>query len=364
MPQPATFTLQHLAAFLEGTLQDPEASSLRIAHVTNLEVSAPDSIAFVEGEQYLEAATGSTAVAFVTPPGVEVPGRPSIYVRNPRLAFARLLSLFYPPRTAEPGIHPSAVIAPSATIDASASIGPGCVIGSKVVIGAGAELAARCVIGEHAQLGERVKLSPLVWVGPHVKLGCDLLVHARTQLGTAALASSNRLQAAEEGAPASVGAEQAGPAPWTLVLGNHIEIGALCVIEAGTTRPTTVEDGTKIDNLVYVGSGAHVGGKGILVSQALVGAGAHLGRGCFVTAQASVDPGTQLQPVTIVAARSRVAQSSPTPPGVVSGDPARPHKEELRRAAGIGRLVEVNKRLTKLEAEVAHQAGHSLSHET
>ena len=50
------------------------------------------------------------------------------------------MELFFPERTWAAGIHPTAVIAASAKVDATAHIGPHCVVGERVKIGARAVL--------------------------------------------------------------------------------------------------------------------------------------------------------------------------------------------------------------------------------
>jgi len=51
-------------------------------------------------------------------------------------------------------IHPTAVVAPGAQIDASVSIGPYTVIGPHVRIGAGTTVGPHCVIEGHTTIGE------------------------------------------------------------------------------------------------------------------------------------------------------------------------------------------------------------------
>src|SRR5258708_39504257 len=58
---------------------------------------------------------------------VDVPN--FVLVPRPRLALARLLELFERPAYSTEGIHPSAVIDPTAEIGANTSIGPHCWIG-------------------------------------------------------------------------------------------------------------------------------------------------------------------------------------------------------------------------------------------
>lgn len=335
------YSLHELATLLEGALDDSSQGDLRVSTVTSLEVAASNSIAFVESEQYLDRASGSNALAFVTPRGLHIPGRPCVEVRHPRLAFATLLDLFHPRPTPTPGIHPTAVVASTASIHPTASLGPWCVVEDQVEVGANCEIEAHCFLGAGSRLQEGCRLSPKVWIGPQVHLGPSVLLHSRCRVGVE-----------HPSRPLAYDPTKTDSAPSALprvLLEEGIEVGALTVVAAGYHQPTRIGQSSKIDNLVFVGPEAHLGKACILVSQSMVGAGARLGDHCFVTAQASVDPLAQLASGTIVAARSRVCSERQLNPGVVSGDPARPHKEELRRAATLGRLVDVERRLRRLE---------------
>jgi UDP-3-O-[3-hydroxymyristoyl] glucosamine N-acyltransferase len=55
-----------------------------------------------------------------------------IRVKNPRVALARILPMFFPPEEHSAGIHPSAVIDGSAQVDPTAHVGAGCIIGPGV----------------------------------------------------------------------------------------------------------------------------------------------------------------------------------------------------------------------------------------
>lgn len=63
------------------------------------------------------------------------------------------------------GIHPTAIVAPGATIGDRVRVGPWCQVGPNVVIQDGAELAAHVVVDGHTQIGPEVVLYPFCTVG-------------------------------------------------------------------------------------------------------------------------------------------------------------------------------------------------------
>lgn len=62
-------------------------------------------------------------------------------------------------------IHPTAIIDPSARLDASVKVGPYCVIGAEVEIAAGCELLSHVVVHGPTQIGARARIFPFSAIG-------------------------------------------------------------------------------------------------------------------------------------------------------------------------------------------------------
>src|SRR4051794_14193808 len=93
-------------------------------------------LTFAENETYFQRAEQSAASAIILDgPFTSTTGKVVIKVANARVAFAKALPMFFPEPQYAAGVHPTAVIAKSAQVDATAHIGPHCVIGEKVTIG-------------------------------------------------------------------------------------------------------------------------------------------------------------------------------------------------------------------------------------
>lgn len=63
------------------------------------------------------------------------------------------------------GIHPTAVVAPGASLDRDVSVGPYAVVGPHVRAGAGARIGAHAVVDGRTTLGPRVRIFPFASVG-------------------------------------------------------------------------------------------------------------------------------------------------------------------------------------------------------
>ena len=64
-----------------------------------------------------------------------------------------------------PQIHPTALVAPGATLADDVSIGPYCVVGEEVVLGPGVRLIAHVVVDGRTTIGERTRIFPFASIG-------------------------------------------------------------------------------------------------------------------------------------------------------------------------------------------------------
>ena len=109
--------LSTLAAHLGATLHgDPDAE---ITSAAGLEEAQPGQLAFVANPKYTPLARTTQASAVLVEPAFETISAATLRIANPYLAFARALELLYDAPAYPPGIHPTAVIAPTA------QLGPG-----------------------------------------------------------------------------------------------------------------------------------------------------------------------------------------------------------------------------------------------
>src|SRR5689334_2421955 len=114
-------TLGELAAELGCELRGDGTIAIRA--IRGLEEAGPGDLTFLANPKYAAqlAATRASAVIVATD-AAELPIA-TLRTANPYLCFARALALFHRPPAAPAGIHPTAVVAASATIAEPTSIG-------------------------------------------------------------------------------------------------------------------------------------------------------------------------------------------------------------------------------------------------
>src|SRR5215469_8738686 len=145
-------TLGEIAAALGATLENGDPVT-EITGVAGIEEASSGQITFVANPKYAATARTTTASAIIVSEDFPAVTCALLRSKNPYLCFARAIDLFYQPPRYAPGIHPTAVIAPSSKIGVNAHIGAYVVIDEGVVIGDGAVLLPHVVIYRAAKIG-------------------------------------------------------------------------------------------------------------------------------------------------------------------------------------------------------------------
>jgi UDP-3-O-[3-hydroxymyristoyl] glucosamine N-acyltransferase len=112
----ASYTLREIIERFGGEVLGDGLT--RVSHVGTLENATAHSVAFLTSERYLEQLKTTRAGAVILGSALrESTSLPRIVCGNPYLYFARVSALLNPPRPPIPGIHPSAIVDPSAAVD-------------------------------------------------------------------------------------------------------------------------------------------------------------------------------------------------------------------------------------------------------
>lgn len=212
-------------------------------------------------------------------------------VDEPRAAIAAVLALVrelgrQPPWVATREIDPAADISPHAVIEGSVRIaenvriGPFCSVGPDVSIGPGTVLEA----GVH--------------VHPRVAIGAGTHVGANTVLGHPGFGFVRD----------AAGEKTRIPQLGGIVIGSHVEIGALTAIECGAIAPTVIEDGAKLGLNTLVGHGSRVGRGASLVGGVILGGSSEVGAGAWLGINATVRDGRRVGRDAFVGMNASVQQ--------------------------------------------------------
>jgi UDP-3-O-[3-hydroxymyristoyl] glucosamine N-acyltransferase len=337
-------TLGALAERIHGrVIGDTEIAIGRLAAIEDI-IGDNDEAAltFATDERYLRLALASKAAAVLTAaklvdPQTQYP-KPLVLVDSVRLALADLLALLEPARLA-PGIHPSAVVDPSAVLGADVALGPHVSVGPRAVIGARTVLGAGVAVGADAIVGDDCLFHPRAVVLERCRIGNRVVLQSGATVG-----SDGFGWAFVEGALRKI------PQVGYVMLGDDVEIGANTCIDRAQTGVTMVGDGTKIDNLCQIGHNSRIGKHTAIAAQTGMAGTTIIGDYVQVGGQCAFKGHVTIGSRVVIAGASHIWGDIPD--GLmVSGRPARKHRDELRGQALLRKLPNLFARVDALEGE-------------
>ena len=335
------FTAAEIAKLLDAEVIGD--ATLVISGFAPADRAQPGDLTFAENENYFARAEQSAASAIIVDGPFTAGHKVLIRVANARIAFAKVLPLFFPEPVFAPGIHPTAVVSPEAHVDATAHIGPYCVIGPKARIGPRSVLQGADHIGPDCHLGQEVHLWPSVTLYPGTEIGNRVRIHSGTVVG------SDGFGYVQDG-----GIHRKVPQIGNVIIRDDVEIGANVTINRGALGPTVIGKGSKIDNLVQVGHNVTLGEHCLIVSQVGIAGSTKLGSYVILAGQVGVAGHLKIGNRVSVAAQSGVMHNIP------DGEkwlwtPAQPDRQAKRQMIALQQLPDLLRRVAELERRLAAQ---------
>ncbi len=337
---------QRLGCRLEGN------PGIEIRGVAGIDHAEEGQLTFLANRRYSPLLKTTRASAVLLEEGVGLPredGREplaALRTQNPYLAFAHALELFYEPPAYSPGVHATAIVAPSAKIGPGAHIGPYCFIDEGVEIGSRAVLHSFVTIYRGAKIGEDF----FAHAHAVVREGC--ILGNRVMLQNGAIIGGDGLGYAKRADGTWHKMVQSGPA----VLEDDVEVQSNACVDRATVGETRVGHGTKIDDLVLVGHASQVGANTMLCGQVGLAGSTKIGQGCILAGQVGTAGHLTIGDGTVITAQSGVPNDVPAR-ALYSGYPAVENREWLKMMAALNRLPELQRRVQQLENELEARQG-------
>ena len=332
--------LDELARRLECRLEGDGA--LEVTRVAGIEDAGPGDVTFLANSKYASKLPSTRASAIIA--GDSVTGSPCAVLRTPHvyLTFARAVGILTPASVPAPGISSLA------SIDPTAELGPAVSIGPFVAIGPGARVGARTVI------------EPQAVVGRGVSIGADSHVHARaviregSTLGARVIVQSGAVIGSDGYgfAQRPDGSHEKIPQVGRVVIEDDVEIGANSTVDRPAVGETRIGAGTKIDNLVQVAHGVHIGRHVLLAAQVGIAGSTILEDRVIMAGQSGATGHVRLGAGAVVGAKSAVTKdvgSGEHVAGIPAGDMA----SWRESAVLVRKLPELREAVARLDARLA-----------
>ncbi len=320
-------------ARLENASPDTEISG-----VSGIEHAGAGQITFVHNAKYASAAKTTLASAVIVDERFPAIRTGMLRTKNPYLAWAKTVELFYESPQYALGVHPTAVVHPKAKIGKGAHIGPYVVIDQDVVIGDNAVLLAHVAIYRGVTIGDNFFAHTHAVVREFCRLGNRVL------LQNGAIIGADGFGFAKEESGRWYKIIQSG----NVVIGDDVEIQAGTCIDRASIGETSIARGAKIDNLVHIGHACTIGEDALLCAQVGLAGTTDVGNKAILAGQVGVSGHVKIGDGAVVIAQSGVPQDV-APGAMVSGAPAIDHKLWLRCCAAYPKLPELVKAMRKIE---------------
>ncbi len=335
-----SFTLGQIAERLGCELTGNAAAE--IVGIATLENAGPQEVSFLTNPKYAGKVGQTRAAAIIAPERLGNTSAATLISRNPYLDFARALALFYQAPKPAPGIHPTAVIAASASIGPNAAVGPYAVVEEKTVIGANAVLHPHTVIYQGCVIGDDFTAHSHVSVREFSRIGHRVTLHNGVVIGGDGFGFAKDQNGRQNKIP------QSG----CTVIEDDVEVQTLTSIDRATLGETRVKRGAKIDSLCQIGHSCIVGEDNIICGQTGLAGSTTLEENVIMAGQTGSAGHLTIHKNAIVWAQSGLNRDV-AEGAIVSGYPAFDSGDWLRSSAIYPKLPELMKTLRALERRVA-----------
>lgn len=315
-----------------------------IYNVADLENATAQDASFLANPRYRQAMQKSQAgVIFIdhqTPPEE---GKNYLVGPQPSHAFQKVIDIFHPVRASPSGftgIHPTAIIHPTAKIENQVTIGPHAVIDEHVTIGEGSFIGAGTYIGPYSEVGEDCLIHPRVTIREKCQLGNRVIIQPGAVIGSCGFGYATDKQGHHSKL------NQVG----NVILHDDVEIGANTTIDRARFKSTVVGQGSKLDNLIQLGHGVEIGTHNMIVAQTGIAGSTKTGTRVILAGQVAVAGHLQIDDDVMVAGKSGVSKSLSK--GKYGGIPAVTIAEYNRNSVFLRNIESLVDRVKRLEARL------------
>lgn len=335
-----SLSLAQIADLVDGQLSGD--GEIQVLDAVILRDAEDNHITLVESDKYADRLAQSAAAAAIVPRGFQPAGIPTIAVDDPRTAFAQVVSHFRPTHTSSRiGVSPAAHVHRSADFADDVDVHPGATIGEDVRIGQGCTIHSGAHIMAGCRLAHNVTVFPGAVLYENTVVGSRSIIHAGAVLGAYGF-----------GYDLVDGKHQLCTQLGNVVIGEDVEIGAGATIDRGSYGPTTIGDGTKIDNQVMIGHNCLIGKHNLLCAQVGIAGSCVTGDHVVMAGQVGLRDHTSIGDRAQIGAKAGVSSDLEGDQQYL-GAPAIPARQQMQIIFALQKLPDLKKKVRQLERQLA-----------
>lgn len=291
------YTVQQIADALASDAAGD--TDIEVARASEPGAAGPDDLAVAMSPKYAEDLGKGRARVAILWEGADWQAlglKAAIFAVRPRRSMAGLTAMLDRGQGFAAGIHPSAVIDPTAELGEGVSVGPLAVISAGASIGAGSVIGPHCFVGVDAALGENAFLREMVSIGARARIGDRFIAQPGARIGSDGFSYVTPEVSTVETARKTMGdTGDARPQSWVRIhslggvsIGDDVEVGANACIDNGTIRATEIGDGCKFDNFVHIGHNVRTGRDCLFAAQTGISGSVDIGNHVVLGGQCGV----------------------------------------------------------------------------
>ncbi len=331
-------------------------------------LAGPDALALAMDPKYADGLGQGRARAAVLWPGADWRGlglKAAIWVPRPRVALAALTRMLDDGPDIAPGIHPMAVIDPTAVIGDGARIAPFVTVGAGCVIGPNAKIASHVSIAENVRIGRDALILQGVRIGARVVIGDRFISQPGAVIGGDGFSFVTPEKSGVEEIRQTLGIRDTIHAQgWnrihslgSVLIGDDVEVGANACIDRGTIRDTVIGSGTKLDNLVHLGHNVSIGRDCLLCGQVGIAGSARIGDRVVLGGQCGVNDNIFVGDDVIAGGGTKIFTNAPAG-RVLLGYPAVKMATHIEMQKAMRRLPRLAATVAALQKAISKPSGN------
>jgi UDP-3-O-[3-hydroxymyristoyl] glucosamine N-acyltransferase len=349
------FTVNQIAAMLGGEVSGD--GNEKINMLAKIQDAKQGQIAFLSNPKYEQYIYTTQATAVIVKkdfaPRKEVVST-LILVEDPYISFTRLLEEYHKLVSFQKsGVEQPSFMSESATIGKDFYRGAFSYIGSNVKIGDGVKIYPHAYVGDNVVIGNHCILHSGVKIYADTRIGNHCVIHSGCVIGSDGFGF----------APQEDGTYKTIPQLGTVIIEDHVAIGANTVIDCATLfgDATIVHQGVKLDNLIQVAHNVEIGKNTVIAAQAGVSGSTKIGENCIIGGQVGIAGHIVIANHTGLGAQAGVSKSIKEEGQKLMGSPAYDYGEYYKSYAVFKKLPDFQTRLRELEDKVKRSENTSLS---
>lgn len=335
------YTIKEIIEILDGDYQGELKPDHKIKGVSKVETNDINSLTFAENKSYIDKAVKKAKGLVLVNRDLDADLIQNVlYVKNARLAYAKVAKLFKKTPYYCPGIDKNAIISDSVKLGQNVSIHSNVVIRDNVEIGDNTIIAPGTVIDRDVKIGKNCLIYSNVVIERECKIKDNVTINSLSVIGSEGY-----------GYVSDKSKHHHIPQLGNVVINSDVEIGANVTIDRGTQNSTVIGAGTKIDNQVQIAHNVSIGKNCLIVAQVGIAGSTIVGDNVTLAGKVGIIDHAKIGNNAIVGAGSIVTTNVPKG-AFYLGNPAQERRDELKDRVLKRKLKEYRKRIREIEKKL------------